>query len=479
MLGSVLLTPDLMPYLAADLKAWYFSNVRYRLMFKALSYIDVRGEVIDVPTLFNELKSNPEISGKMQFSYQEITKLIEGMPAMTYPMLTQSIRRIKETANLRYILKLNNEIARRIKSGEHGAADITRYMNECMDKLTVETGTNQDFRSFAQMSTDMSQLYKDLHEGKVVATSTGFDELDAILAWGGIVPQSASILAAHTSFGKTALALDMAKRIAQQEKEVAIFSLEMSAESLFMRVHSNISELESHKIRPFMSEKERDILMATIQDMKSLPIHVNDRTNDLIEMRAKLRTWSRTHKNIGAVFVDYLQLIDTGSNKREEQERERISEVSRKLKQMASEFNVPLIELSQFSRQSYKDGVEPQISDLYGSGSIEKDADNVWLLHGEKPDTIITTRELEFIVAKQRMGRLGRFGMTFDTSRNRFTSHSGTSGNGSSGTPVAREIVHELSEEHQRRVAETSRFIEGDDHEQTMTITDESGESIF
>lgn len=469
-------TPDIIPYLAADLKPWQFKNIRFQTIFKAMRAIDERGDVVDVPTLFNELKSNPELNNhNIQFSYSELSDLTTGIPALSYPTLTQSIRRIRDAANLRMIQKLNNEVQRRISSGEHGAQDIYRYMNECLDRLNVETQGNQDFKSFEQMSADMERLYNDLHEGRVVATATGFDELDQILAWGGIVPQSASILAAHTSFGKTALALDMAKRIATRDEEVAMFSLEMSAESLFMRVHSNVSQLESHKIRPYMSDKERDLLLATLQDMRSLPISVNDRVTDLLEMRLALKTWVRTRRRrIGAVFVDYLQLIDTGSNKREEQERERISEVSRKLKQMASELNVPLVELSQFSRGSYQDGREPQLSDLYGSGSIEKDADNVWLLHGEKPDAIITIRELEFIVAKQRMGRLGRFGLTFDTSHNKFTSHSGTAppSGAASGTPVAREVVHIPSVEHQQRDA-------GLLSEETTEIKGEDGESLF
>lgn len=423
LLGTVLLTPDILPHLAVELKPWHLLNDTHRKIYKAMLAIDERGEVVDIPTLFNELQSNPSLQGS-GVTREQIVALTVNVPALQQYTIQQSITRVREAAHLRYMRKLNEEVTRRIDSGQHSAKDIYEFQNTSLDKLSVVTGVSQDFVSFEQMADGMQQLYTDLHEGKVTAVSTGFKELDNILSWGGLLPKSTSILAAHTSFGKTSLALDLAKRIAQQGFSVAIFSLEMDKESLFMKVHSNISRLESHKIRPGMSSTERDILLRTIKDIASLPIYINDRITDVIQMRSAIRTFVRTHKNVGVIIVDYLQLAGIATLRNDAQERERISEISRLMKQIASEFGVAIIELSQFSRDSYKEEREPVLSDLYGSGSIEKDADNIWMLHGEKPDEVITIRELIFLFSKQRRGRIGRFGMKFDTARNRFVSYS-------------------------------------------------------
>ena len=423
LLGTIITTPDILPHLAMELKVWHLSDTKYQKVYKAMLAIDERGEVVDVPTLFNELQSNPSLQGS-GIARSELMELTTGLPELAQHTVEQSLKRVKEAAHLRYMLKLTDEVSRRIKSGEHSARDIYEFQNSSLDKLSIVTGVSQDFVSFAQMADPMNQLYRDLHDGKITAVSTGFKELDAILSWGGLIPKTTTILAAHTSFGKTALALDLARRIAKQGFSVAIFSLEMDKESLFMRIHSNVSSLESHKIRPGMSNIERDILLKTLQDVASLPIYVNDRINDVVQMRSAIRTFVRTHRNVGAIIIDYLQLAGISTIRNDAQERERISEISKFVKQCAMEFGVAIIELSQFSRDSYKEDREPVLSDLYGSGSIEKDADNIWMLHGEKPDEIITIRELVFLFNKQRRGRLGKFGMKFDTARNYFVSYS-------------------------------------------------------
>jgi len=447
LLGTVINTPDILPHLAAELKGWHIGNVQYQIIYKAMLAIDERGETVDVPTLFNELRTNPSLGG-FTITRDELNALTVNIPSLAEHTIQQSLKRVRNAAHLRYMLKLHREVERRILSGEHSASDIYNYQNDSLDKLSIVTGVSQDFVSFEQMASEMAVLYQALHEGKVVAVSTGFRELDNILAWGGLIPKTTTVLAAHTSFGKTAFALDLAKRIAVQGYEVAIFSLEMGRESLFMRVHSNVSDLPSHKIRPYMSDKERDLLLKTLDEMRGLPIYINDRISDLLLMRAAVRTFMRTHKNVGAIIIDYLQLANISTLRHDAQERERISELSKLFKQLAMEFNVAIVILSQFSRDSFcKDKEEgncrePQLSDLYGSSSLEKDADNVWFLHGEKPDEIVTVRELEFIFKKQRMGRLGRFNLTFDTSRNRFTERAAPFATSSTPVQLPPPTVH-------------------------------------
>jgi replicative DNA helicase len=139
-----------------------------------------------------------------------------------------------------------------------------------------------------------------------------------------------------------------------------------------------------------MSNIERDTLLKTMEQMRDLPVFVNDRISDVYQMRSAARTFVRTHKKARLLVVDYLQLAGVSTMRNDAQEREKISDVSRVFKQASMEFGIHIMELSQFSRESYKEGRQPTLSDLYGSGSIEKDADNVLMLHGEKPDDIIT-----------------------------------------------------------------------------------------
>jgi replicative DNA helicase len=252
---------------------------------------------------------------------------------------------------------------------------------------------------------------------------TSFFELDDML--NGLQNGEMLIVAARPSMGKTAFAMNIIEHVAADSKlPCAVFSLEMSKQQLAQRLMCSRAQIDAQKVRKgLLGAQEYQLLAQTVSELAKAPIWVDDSPGlTILELRAKARRLKLQH-DIKLVMIDYMQLMD---NPGPESRQQQISEISRGIKAVARELNIPVIALSQLNRQSEgRDGHRPRMSDLRESGSIEQDADVIMLLHREdyyrmqEPD-FIPDNIAEVIIAKQRNGPTGTVKLTFDNKTTSF-----------------------------------------------------------
>ena len=332
---------------------------------------------------------------------------------------------------------------------------------EVLDKAEMaifniaERGETSDPQRLAEI------LEQELHrleqlEGKGISgLSTGYTDLDAMLS--GLQPSEMVIVAARPSMGKTALALNLAEQIAlggsgggRGTVPVAVFSLEMSRAAIAQRLLSARSGVDSHKLRRgHFTGSDFQRLFAACGELGDAPIYIDDTPNlTVLALRARARRMAAMH-GIRCIMIDYLQLMTAPGAARESRQVE-VSTISRGIKALARELNVPVVCLAQLNRGTeLRDGNRPRMSDLRESGSIEQDADVVILLHREEyyhtqdPDWADANRDkvglAELIIAKQRNGPTGIVKLTWDPSTTRFKNHAGDFGD--RYNPHEREVV--------------------------------------
>ena len=282
------------------------------------------------------------------------------------------------------------------------------------------------------------------NEGRIITgVSTGFPNLDEITS--GLQPGEMVIVAARPSMGKTALALNIAENIAMRDVPVGLFSLEMSRQQLVQRLLSSRASVSGHSIRRNMlSDRDMAAIIQAADDLMKRPLYIDDTPSlSITQLRAKARRLKQSH-DIGVVIVDYLQLMTSG--KRAESRQQEVSEISRGVKALARELNIPVLCLSQLNRAAeQREGHRPRMSDLRESGSIEQDADVVAMLHREayfhlNDQAWMEANEdkhnlAELIIAKQRNGPTATVKLTWDNSCTRF--HDWTDISPPSGTGYA------------------------------------------
>ncbi len=282
------------------------------------------------------------------------------------------------------------------------------------------------------------------NEGRIITgVSTGFPNLDEITS--GLQSGEMVIVAARPSMGKTALALNIAENIAMRDVPVGLFSLEMSRQQLVQRLLSSRASVSGHSIRRNMlSDRDMAAIIQAADDLMKRPLYIDDTPSlSITQLRAKARRLKQSH-DIGVVIVDYLQLMTSG--KRAESRQQEVSEISRGVKALARELNIPVLCLSQLNRAAeQREGHRPRMSDLRESGSIEQDADVVAMLHREayfhlNDQAWMEANEdkhnlAELIIAKQRNGPTATVKLTWDNSCTRF--HDWTDISPPSGTGYA------------------------------------------
>ncbi|EDY83214.1 replicative DNA helicase [Verrucomicrobiia bacterium DG1235] len=263
--------------------------------------------------------------------------------------------------------------------------------------------------------------------GELSGVSTGYRDLDKMLH--GLHPTEMIVLAARPSMGKTSLAVNIAEAISmprdgkQAQAGSLIFSLEMGAEQLAMRLLTGRARVSSQRLREgFVNKDEQERLAAAAIELKQAPIWIDDASSVTInQLRAKARRVFARNKNMGLIVIDYLQLL-SGTDPRIQREQQ-ISEISRGIKGLAKELKVPVIVLSQLNRDSEKEKRQPKLSDLRESGSIEQDADVVLLLARPKDatdDFSVAADKADLIIAKQRSGPVGEIKLNFIRDITRF-----------------------------------------------------------
>ena len=269
----------------------------------------------------------------------------------------------------------------------------------------------------------MESMSKD--GGGIRGTPTGFSELDSLLS--GLHSSDLIILAARPSVGKTSFALDIARNAAVRHNvPVGIFSLEMSAEQIIDRMISAESYVNSWKIRTnaVHAQEDFDRIRDAIESLSKAPIFIDDKPgNNILAMRAVARRLKREH-GIGLLIVDYLQLMAPTNTKNSDSMVQQVTEISRSLKSLARELEVPVLALSQLSRAVEQRGGKPRLSDLRDSGSIEQDADVVMFIHREDKNNPDSDRQniAEILIEKHRNGPTGRVELHFDDKRTSFQS---------------------------------------------------------
>ncbi len=412
-LGSVLLAENLFAHVAGALEPEDFALEKHRRILGRMFDLHARSEKIEYLTLADELGKHGQLESVDGVAY--LASLTDGLPRLEN--IDAYIRLVKDKSLLRRLIYASQNITTSAFEAGEEADEILSKAEEMILGLGDARirGGLLDPRQIVDAFPGGINTFLDPSK-RLRGLTTGFTRFDEITT--GLQPSELIILAARPSMGKTALALNIAQHAALKlGKTVAIFSLEMSKESLLSRMLCSVSRVDSHRFRGgFLNMEERRRLSGALNLLVRSPLYIDDSAaTNLLEIHAKCRRL-RTERGLHLVILDYLQLM-SGKGKFENRNQE-ISVISRGLKQLAKEMQVPVIALSQLSRapEVRTGDHRPQLSDLRESGSIEQDADLVAFIFREevyKPDREDLHGLAELLVAKQRNGPTGKIEMAF------------------------------------------------------------------
>jgi len=409
-LGAILLDNSAYNQAAAMLKADDFLLDSHRRIFLRMTEMADRSRPVDLVTLSEELGRHNELEAIGGVSY--VSALTDGLPRLSN--IEHYAKIVKDKSLLRRLIHVSNNIATRCIEGSEEAEEILDEAEA--EVLSVgEQRIRGGFLSFHDIFRTSFQSIDALHDrGKrVTGLETGFRQFDDMTR--GLQPADLIVVAARPAVGKTSFALDVARWAAVRGKQfVGLFSLEMSREALVLRLLCSEADVDSHRLQTgFASREDWAKLAMALGRLAEAPILIDDTPAlTVTEMRAKARRLKAEH-GLGLMVVDYLQLM--AGRAREENRTQEISAISRGLKGLAKELNVPLIAVSQLSRAPETRGGRPRLSDLRESGQIEQDADLVALLYREElvSPTDANRGRAEVIIAKQRNGPTGTVELVF------------------------------------------------------------------
>lgn len=426
-LGAVFIAPETIISLADELTPDDFYKPANKIIFKTMLSLLEKGEPIDATTMVSALTNQGDISKIGGITY--IVELVNSTP--TSKNVEHYAKLVKEKATLRKMIADLSDSLSNAYQGDVSIDDIiARTEKSMLDISNQNTGTG--FRNVADILDTHMQMVetRSQTDGVVTGLSTGFVGLDKITT--GLHEDNLIILAARPAMGKTALALNIAQYIAVKEKKpVAIFSLEMGAESLIERMLASEGMVEGYHLKTGnLSVEEWHRLVHAQGNLYDAPIFVDDTAGIRIsEIRSKARKLAQEMGGLGVIIIDYLQLI-TGS--KGENRQQIVSEISRELKILAKDLRVPVIALSQLSRSvEQRQDKRPMLSDLRESGSIEQDADIVAFLYREayyqkeQADSQEANNVTELILEKNRHGSLGTVKLYFHKEYTKFSSVEG------------------------------------------------------
>ncbi|MDO9557704.1 MAG: replicative DNA helicase [Coriobacteriia bacterium] len=406
LLGSMFLSTEAVESCLGMVSADDFYRSAHARIFEAISELNGRGEPIDQITVADRLEATARLDAAGGKPYLlDITSMVPTAANAAY-----YAEIVKRTSMLRQLIGAANKIA---TISYENPDDIDRVVEDSERAVFEVTNkrVSSNFRGLEElMKTGFDQI-EQLYDRKahITGVPTGFPDLDKILA--GLHRGDLIIVAARPSVGKTAFALNVAVNAAKAGHSVAVFSLEMSAEQLVQRILCSEARIDSQRLRTgYLKDSDWPQIMQAMGRLASTSLWVDDTPAiSILEVRAKARRLLRDKGN-GLIIVDYLQLMQP-QNRRSENRQVEIAEISRGLKILAKELDVPIIALSQLSRAvEQRAGKRPQLSDLRESGAIEQDADVVMFIdrntdsRGEEADGRPSKGEAEIIVAKHRNG---------------------------------------------------------------------------
>ena len=403
-IGSMLIDAACIPEVIEKLREKDFYFPQNRLIFEAFTTMFLAGATIDPVTVLEQLRTSGTYDDAGGKSY--IMQLMEITPTAAH--VGEYITILRDKTILRELLDAAHKITDSVQSGEGDARDLEEYA----EKLVYEVRQGREIKGLHHIKTVLYDVYTHLDElaknaGQIPGIPTGIGDLDAFI--GGMNNSDLILLASRPGMGKTSFALNIALHAAKKiGKSVAIFQLEMSREQLALRLLSSEAMIDSKKLRTGMLSDDDWMRLGRASTLLSkTQMYIDDNPGlTVADMKSKCR---RLGDNLGLIVIDYLQLMTAGGRKNENRAAE-VGEISRSLKIMAKELNVPVLCLSQLSRAAEKrEDKRPMLSDLRESGSIEQDADSVLFLYRDdyydKESDDKNTAEC--IVAKNRHGATG------------------------------------------------------------------------
>lgn len=432
-LGAIFLNTDALADAMEYVEANDFYRRAHQILFQAMVDLNNDGEAIDVLTVQNYLTTNNQLDDVGGVAY--IAELATSVPTAANAGYYAKI--VEEKSMLRRLISTATNIITQANNGDDNVPSLL----DSAERQIMDVSERRNRSGFREIKDVLNETLSDIdrlsqQSEDITGLPTGYREFDKMTA--GLQPDNLIILAARPAVGKTAFALNIAQNVATStDTSVAIFSLEMSAESLVNRMLCAEGSINANHLRTGqLDEGEWQNLIVAMGALSNTSIFIDDTPGiKMAEIRAKCRRLAKEKGNLGLVVIDYLQLIE-GSNK--ESRQQEVSEISRQLKKLAKELSVPILALSQLSRGvEQRQDKRPVLSDIRESGSIEQDADIVAFLYrddyyerGESKseddeddqDSLNQdVGEVELIIEKNRAGARGTVKLLFIKSYNKFS----------------------------------------------------------
>jgi len=424
-LGSILLDNFLYNQAAETLKADDFALDSHRRIYSRMMELSEHSKPIDIVTLAEELARRKEVEAVGGVAY--ISSLTDGLPRR--PNIEHYVKIVRDKSMLRALIHTASTAIARANEQAETADEILDSTEAAIFSL-ADDRVQRGFVGITEIVKDSFGSIDQLYERgqRITGLATHYERLDELTS--GLQPSDLIIIAARPSMGKTAFAINIAENAAVRDgKTVGVFSLEMSRESLLLRLLCSQAMVDSHKLRTgFLGRDDHQKLVDALGRLGEAPIFIDDTPGiSLHEMRAKARRLKASQNGLDLIVVDYLQLMAAApiGGKRFENRTQEVSAISRGLKGLAKELRCPVVALSQLSRAPESRGGDhrPQLSDLRESGSIEQDADVVMFIFREEVynrDNPELEGMAEIIVAKQRNGPTDMVKLAFIKRSTRF-----------------------------------------------------------
>ena len=419
-LGSVLLDNEVYANLEGAIAAEHFYKEGHRKIWRSLERLFRRGEPMDLVTVVEDLRQAGDLEAVGSVAY--LIGLTDGVATAAYAESYANI--VREKAVLRDLIGASGRI---LQSAYEQAAPLEQLLDQA-ESAVFEISSSKRRSFFEGMPQLVSDTFAQINEhfnnpDPVTGTRMGFKELDSLTS--GLQPSSLNVLAARPSMGKTAFALTIAQNVALREKRaVGIFSLEMSGVQLVTRMLCSEARVDMSRVRSGqLSDRDFQRLADTAGRMAEAPIYIDDHADlTVMELRSRSRRLMAEH-DLGLIVIDYLQLMSGNSRSQSENRQQEISNISRGLKALARELDIPVLVLSQLSRAvESRPNKRPMLSDLRESGAIEQDADLVMFIYRDEYYDPHSEKQgiAEIIIGKQRNGPVGQLDLQFHNAHVRF-----------------------------------------------------------
>ena len=433
-LGGLLLENEALDKIADILASSDFYRHDHRLIYEHIARLIEHNKPADIVTVAEALENSAELSGVGGIAY--LGALAQNTPSAA------NIRRyaeiVRERAVMRQLVEVGSGIADSAFNPQ--GRDATQLLDEAENRIfQIAEGGKRNSEGFVDIKILLPKvadridfLFQRDNPSAVTGVPTGFSDLDNMTS--GFQPGELVIVAGRPSMGKTSFSLNIAENVAlglgglTTGLPVAVFSMEMSATQLAMRLIGSVGRLDQHRMRTGQLEDEDWVRLTTaLGKLNEAPIHIDEGASlTSFDVRARSRRLHRQCGKLGLIVVDYLQLMSAPANRQSENRATEISEISRSLKALAKELDVPVVALSQLNRSvEQRPDKRPVMSDLRESGAIEQDADLILFIYRDEvynPDSA-DKGMAEIIIAKQRNGPIGRIKLTFLGQHTRFENY--------------------------------------------------------